>query len=545
MPEGKSLDTASKPNKAIGSATKMAGKSNPALGALSSIKDNKDLLTNPTKRKRLIWGGLACGGCCLAPFLIGLVLGIATITTLCTQYNKIRPYVTALAPGITAATNIAGSDMAQNLYNKLPEWVRKISPFTIFMQFAKNKDFFDKICGSSSIPGSGIYCNVDCVVNGHEVAEPACGWLNYVAHNVTPRLEGSPEEQLNTAAVVSWWSLKEGVMSLQNPIAYSNCSTGKGDKHIGPLEVCSGPAWQVGLSAVQVPDHSLESVEATAAQLFPDQTTDQLLEQTAREAGLSESDVEQVVKSTGNLRKSWLLRVSAIGFTHEAETVISQCINDSRSWCFGSGWGSSSLYAPNRAGAMQAIEDIKKILTAASSSNNTDCIEGGTTDPGILQAIINKMKQSSVVSGLVGHWSDIFLTKLQVPYWNGSEIKTMTIATNKLIAGSVQQIFQELANIHFRIIPGETHSWRTGQGAGATSAPSAHLFGLAIDINPSLNPYCRNCARPAGSNERGTITDEVVAIFARHGFQWGGNWHSVKDYMHFSVNLGNLSGMLQ
>jgi len=28
----------------------------------------------------------------------------------------------------------------------------------------------------------------------------------------------------------------------------------------------------------------------------------------------------------------------------------------------------------------------------------------------------------------------------------------------------------------------------------------------------------------------------VVAAFARIGWEWGGNWNSLKDYQHFSHN---------
>lgn len=40
-----------------------------------------------TGKKALIAGG-ACTGCCLVPFVIGLVIGIATITSLCDLYHK-------------------------------------------------------------------------------------------------------------------------------------------------------------------------------------------------------------------------------------------------------------------------------------------------------------------------------------------------------------------------------------------------------------------------------------------------------------------------
>lgn len=73
---------------------------------------------------------------------------------------------------------------------------------------------------------------------------------------------------------------------------------------------------------------------------------------------------------------------------------------------------------------------------------------------------------------------------------------------------------------------------------------SQHAYGLAIDINPFHNPYIkgdlvipelasyyvdRSLALP-GMVE----TSVVVEAFAAIGWSWGGNWTSLKDWMHFS-----------
>ncbi len=74
---------------------------------------------------------------------------------------------------------------------------------------------------------------------------------------------------------------------------------------------------------------------------------------------------------------------------------------------------------------------------------------------------------------------------------------------------------------------------------------SAHAYGLAIDLNPFVNPYVRddrvlpelassyldrNWRRP------GMVVDggAVVREFARIGWSWGGDWTSLKDYQHFT-----------
>lgn len=73
---------------------------------------------------------------------------------------------------------------------------------------------------------------------------------------------------------------------------------------------------------------------------------------------------------------------------------------------------------------------------------------------------------------------------------------------------------------------------------------SKHAYGLAIDINPSFNPFIgRGVVMPRGSsydpNSPHAITknSDIYKIFKSHGWQWGGEWNSVKDYQHFEKKL--------
>ena len=75
---------------------------------------------------------------------------------------------------------------------------------------------------------------------------------------------------------------------------------------------------------------------------------------------------------------------------------------------------------------------------------------------------------------------------------------------------------------------------------------SAHAYGLAIDVNPFLNPYVRDrlvlpeLASSYLDRDRvrpGMILDDdpVVQAFAEIGWSWGGDWRTLKDYQHFSA----------
>lgn len=82
-----------------------------------------------------------------------------------------------------------------------------------------------------------------------------------------------------------------------------------------------------------------------------------------------------------------------------------------------------------------------------------------------------------------------------------------------------------------------------------TSSLSKHAYGLAIDINPLYNPYItynkdqtmnvfpaageiyadRSASFPYKIDEN----DLCYRLFKEHGFTWGGDWNSCKDYQHF------------
>ncbi len=202
-------------------------------------------------------------------------------------------------------------------------------------------------------------------VNGFTLTAAEAANVRRIAETVVPRLAGTRADKLRVASRVTWWSLKEGVLGLANPIGYSNCNTPSGDRRIGPLEVCApGRAWQVGAAAVQVPGRTLAQLEATARQLYPGLVVYDVLWRTAVDAGYANGTATHgaIVSSTGDLRRSWLLRNGAIGFTYEEPTVAFECITHAYGWCYGSGWDTTARYAPTRAAAMRSIADLSAIF---------------------------------------------------------------------------------------------------------------------------------------------------------------------------------------
>ncbi len=83
-----------------------------------------------------------------------------------------------------------------------------------------------------------------------------------------------------------------------------------------------------------------------------------------------------------------------------------------------------------------------------------------------------------------------------------------------------------------------------------TTKISKHGLGLAVDINTRYNPYVKvvdgkNILEPANAADYVDRTrnfpykidtdDLCYKLFIEKGFEWGGNWQSVKDYQHFEI----------
>ena len=81
---------------------------------------------------------------------------------------------------------------------------------------------------------------------------------------------------------------------------------------------------------------------------------------------------------------------------------------------------------------------------------------------------------------------------------------------------------------------------------------SKHSQGLAIDINPLYNPQVKykngtTIISPAVSKDyvdrsasfpyKIDKDDLAYKLFKEHGFTWGGNWNSSKDYQHFEKKI--------
>lgn len=79
--------------------------------------------------------------------------------------------------------------------------------------------------------------------------------------------------------------------------------------------------------------------------------------------------------------------------------------------------------------------------------------------------------------------------------------------------------------------PAGTFNWRV---IAQEKRLSPHSFGIAIDINVATSDYWlwKGGAEATSIPYRNRVPAEIVSIFEKHGFIWGGAWYHY-DTMHF------------
>jgi len=146
-------------------------------------------------------------------------------------------------------------------------------------------------------------------------------------------------------------------------------------------------------------------------------------------------------------------------------------------------------------------------------------------DPGRFRnlAFFRKMyggDESAVRRNLVPVTWNIGTYKGEMPF-------TAVNGVDKAIAAVVAELARLPADLHkFLVPPSGSFNWRAIAGTGELSP---HAFGIAVDINSDLSDYWRWEPSLAWKSR---IPFEIVDIFERHHFIWGGKWYHF-DTMHF------------
>lgn len=121
---------------------------------------------------------------------------------------------------------------------------------------------------------------------------------------------------------------------------------------------------------------------------------------------------------------------------------------------------------------------------------------------------------------------------LRVTTINGVD-KKLTLVSQDL----EKLIYHKPEYLKYLDSPGGTFKWR---GIANTNRMSPHSFGISIDINAKYGNYWqwdlkkenRTVSEKAILNYKNQIPLEIVEIFEKHGFIWGGKWYHY-DTIHF------------
>lgn len=155
-----------------------------------------------------------------------------------------------------------------------------------------------------------------------------------------------------------------------------------------------------------------------------------------------------------------------------------------------------------------------------------------------------------------------YLTVLHIGF--DGLIHTGELIVHEQVAEEVLHIFKVLYEIRFpiekmRLISYYGNCDELSMAANNSSAfnfryttngkkLSQHAYGLAIDLNPVVNPFIEgdsvlpiNGLRYVDRNQcvPGMIkrNDSVYYLFKHYDWIWGGDWQNIKDYHHFEKSF--------
>jgi hypothetical protein len=171
------------------------------------------------------------------------------------------------------------------------------------------------------------------------------------------------------------------------------------------------------------------------------------------------------------------------------------------------------------------LEDmLRDIYPLEAPAANTGPAEN--FDPG-------RFRPDAFFKALYGKTKEEIQAKLRPVQWMPSKGGPRLLVTTRFgVDKKLELVIKELEGLGpeyaaYLLPPGGTFNYRVVAG---TNRLSMHSFGIAVDIAVGKSNYWRWERDP--SLYKNSIPREIVAIFEKHGFIWGGAWYHF-DTMHF------------
>ncbi|MDP4595186.1 MAG: M15 family metallopeptidase [Beijerinckiaceae bacterium] len=158
------------------------------------------------------------------------------------------------------------------------------------------------------------------------------------------------------------------------------------------------------------------------------------------------------------------------------------------------------------------------------------CFKGSmpvNSDPG-------RIRNLQVMKAIFGATKQQVVKRSVLINWYGQKLAFTTTAGADKALQAVRDDLEKLPPKFSKFYrkSGGTFVWRT---VASTQRLSQHSFASAIDINTAYTNYWLWSGGKPGKVPiyKNRIPMEIVRIFERHGFIWGGKWYHY-DTMHFS-----------
>jgi hypothetical protein len=171
-----------------------------------------------------------------------------------------------------------------------------------------------------------------------------------------------------------------------------------------------------------------------------------------------------------------------------------------------------------------------RIWTSDPAVRVLDGLGATPTDPVLPMAVVKERFGEFAVAPAGGDsvevdraWREGWIATVDLPIVGVTRCHRMVVPYLRAALSEVERsgLAGELDRTDFQAAGG-CYNPRFNRGADPGYSLSRHSWGIAVDFNPSSNPYGREP----------TLSPDVVEIFKRWGFSWGGGW-SVPDGMHF------------
>jgi hypothetical protein len=226
----------------------------------------------------------------------------------------------------------------------------------------------------------------------------------------------------------------------------------------------------------------------------------------------------------------------------------------------------ANMASPSEAMTQNVDDEPSKVTIEGAGAIMVNTEEGFGILP-IDEALKASMQDKSFRPNDVIGYEDLRLVKvLYIGY--DDAVHEGELVVHKVIAEKVIKIFKTLYEAQFPIermtlidaydadddlsMQANNTSAFNFRRVSGTDRLSNHAYGLAIDINPLVNPYVT--ASGVSPKEGEAYTDRTLDVkgiiregdvcynaFIENGFTWGGAWVNSKDYQHFEIKVDGIN----